>query len=415
MRGASFLGVQLSSGVIALPVWALLSQLSTDGVALLAPVLAIGLVVFLPTTLGLPFVLPNFYRADRISLPEARSALTMTAAASVSISILGGLSLWFFPEPAFIGLGLIFAGLVATSVALQQVARINEHLRTFAVGSAYNLVLPGLGASAAVIGLPLPWAVAAGLSIWNAVGVALLMLARPPSDASEGSLKRHLRVLRLAAPLIPHLFAFAVLMQGLRIVVLTRPGEISVAVAHTLMLFVGLAFAVVNGVNALLTVQVQKVGASGLDATRRRVLMQFLVLGAAGAIAMPLAYASPIRSYFRGSETLSLSGYLCLSAVPPLLCSYYFLSAHLLRAGNSAQLSRISLTAASAFGLGTLVAPADVSVDLSMFTLSFCILVIGSASVARRGGEPVRLRLPACIAVPALPGIVAAAATLFGT
>lgn len=342
-RALGLLAFQFAGGIAGIIVWAILSQTELHLVDDASRALAIGMIVYLPLTLGLPFVLPNFYRGHAPQPAGARLSIALVVACATSSLVVGAVLRGLSADTW--ALACTFAGLVAGSAALQQVSRIRRNLATMACSSIYNVALPGgvLLAHFLGSGTWLTQAVMASL----ACVVLLLLLRERQALAKPAPSEPVPSVIRLAVPLVPHMLAFAVITQGLRIPF--AAADLPMAPAHTVMLFVGLSLAVIMGINSLLAVGIQMAPESEVRAATRRNVPRYLTLGAAGFVGMLLTYGTPVRAAFGGSEPLSWPALLALCAIPTAYSVYFLGTVFFLRYGRSLSLAAVSIPAAALY------------------------------------------------------------------
>jgi hypothetical protein len=398
-RLLSFVGVQLAGGVLGFAAWATLSGISLDAFNLASAALTVGMIVYLPLTLGLIAILPNYFRsgAGMNDAKVGRSVVRLVAIVGLSTSLLGvaisGGGLYT------LGTATAFAGLVVTSTALQQVARI-------------SLSLPGMGLSALYpSALPLAAMIATSLLSadveWVAVSVAMFTLcsvlaasaemrgrsilrAHERETDSDGENPRLADALKIGLPLVPHMLAFAVLTQGLRVpAVVTNNGALLTS-ATIIMLFFGLALSVIVAFNGFLGVTIQREDDSRVQLLMRRSSWAYAGLGLLGSIALPLAYSLFAVAWFRGAATLGSLGLGLLGAIPPLLCLYFLATTVLLRARRTRTLALVTVPVAVGYVLLSTVTAAenpDVTSQLLVFVLALALaagLTYALASVATR-------------------------------
>lgn len=380
-RQLGLLAIQFGGGISGLVLWALLSQTAVFRVDEASRALAVGMVLYLPVTLGLPFLLPNHYRASDLQPDAARFSIAVVVA-NGSAALVAGATFRALGEDVG-ALACTLAGLIAVSATLQQVSRIRMSLLGMAVASTYTVALPGGVLLAASVGES-NWLTQMIMAALAGLVVGMLLRERR-TLRRRGRRGLPINTLSRALPLLPHMAAFAVLTQGIRVpYTLAREPMVP---EHTVMLFVGFALAVITGVNSLLTVNIQVAAESRVRLAMRQNLPRYLGLGLLGAIGIVATYGSPARELFAGSEPLSALSLAMLGSVPPAFSVYFFSTAILMRYGRSGRLATITVPVATAYtGLAWAAAERtpSLSIQVAIYAGSLSAMACGTCVAAAR-------------------------------
>lgn len=381
-----FAAIQLASAGAGMIAWMVLPRIAS-GVeqepAIVA--FALGPILALPLTLGVPATLPNAFRRDKFGRylrPGSWSGPLRIVFGIVAVAMAIGIVLAVIGE--ILAPGLETAALTASYAAgmgtwliAAQVSRIRESVTLMAAGGLLNPALPVAWILLTGMGLPLSLASSASVAVMSALcaGIWLGMrgLLRTDASAAGGDARR---TLLLAIVLVPHLALFATLMQGIRLsaVLVGEPGLLEQA--HLASLGVTMVSVLVNSIHALLSVRIQisddpalmgsiratSLGYGTLALTSTVITMMFyFVLPFVSGVSVPLAIALPLG--------LSV----------PALSVYYASSAIQLRTGSAARLLAASGGAAALWALATVLFHPDSLLGLAW---TFAIAPAALATIA---------------------------------
>ena len=416
-RLVGFVGIQLGGGLLAFLAWALLSQVSASAFVLGSQALAVGMVASLPMTLGLGTIIPSYLRksADRTLAVSARQMARLLVAVSAITGLAG--AVLAFAGVGNIGIALAFAGLITVSSLLQQVARVRSRFGLMLIGSAYSAALPVvLTVASALIGEPMraEGAVAAALLLLSLIVTAIVLVALRTDGPTVPFSSGLGAALATSAPLVPHLLAIAVLMQGLRLPpALTNFGALAGG-ANVIMLFLGITFSVISALTSLLSADVQSVAEVSLVGTMERNARLLAVVGAIASVGVIIAYRLFGPLLFSGAPVLGLTELGLMALVPPLLCFYFFSTSILLRRKRTYLIAFVSVPVAIAYLLTAvgLIAWVDtLFLQLLAYALAIAVLALATNVLAvlsvgwasnfglRRTGYFAGSILPATVAV----------------
>lgn len=338
----AIVGIQFGGGLLGFLTWAGLSHAASGRVVELgAHILAIGMLIYLPLTLGLPFLLPNFFRQNEVNgaaMANAAYSIRTIAVASLAAQVVGLILAavgsgngW---PTNYAGPALVFGGLICAGSTLQQMARIENRVGLMILGSSYNVSLPLVTLMCVRFtdsGLGLPVMISAGLASLGVIQVLLCLRTVQRFDISHESRAEVRHVLATSLPLVPHLLAFGVLTQGLRIPTMFGSSTESTLTAHFTMLFVGLSLAVVTGINSVLAVTIQRAAEDQVGSVLTLMSWAYGALGLLASAALMCVYRSPVRNLFDGAPQFSRIEIALLAFIPSAFCSYFFLSSLMIR------------------------------------------------------------------------------------
>jgi len=393
-RKLRFAAIQLASAGAGMVAWMVLPRIAS-GVeqepAIVA--FALGPILALPLTLGIPATLPNAFRRDedgRYLRPGSWSGPMRIVFGVIALATVLGIVLSVIGE--VFSLRLETAALTASYTAgmgtwliAAQVSRIRESSTLMAAGGLLNPALPAAWILFTGLGLPLSLASSASVAVMSALcaGIWLGMrgLLKTDISAPGGDARR---ALLLAVVLVPHLALFAALMQGVRLsaIVVGDPGLLEQA--HLASLGVTMVSVLVNSIHALLSVRIQTSGDPALIGSIRVTslgygalalistvitMIFYLVLPFVSGVGVPLAIAVPL-----GSSV-------------PALAVYYASSAIQLRTGSAVRLLAASGGAVALWALATVLFHPDSLLGLAWVfaiaptSLATIAVVLGSFSL----------------------------------
>lgn len=422
-----FAAIQLASAGAGMVAWMVLPRIASgmeQGPAIVA--FALGPILALPLTIGIPVTLPNAFRrgadgshlrpgAWAVPLRIVCGILAVALGVGIVLSIVGIAGL-----PVETGaLTASYAAGMGTWLIAAQVARIRESTLLMAAGGLLNPILPLAWMLFAGLGLPLDLAATATVAVMTVLcagiwfGMRGLLSAHPSAPGGEAG-----RTLAMATVLVPHLALFAVLMQGIRLSAIVAGAPALLEQAHLAALGVTMVSVLINSVHALLSVRMQMADDPALTAAVRAssvgygalaltstviTLIFYLVLPMVSGVAVPLAVAAP------------------LGLTVPALAVYYSSSAIQLRTGSAIRLLTASGGAVVLWALATVVMRPDTLQGLSwVYAIAPVTLAAVAAVLGSFNPDPVtrdatrlmlrRIALPvaACVALLAVAGVVVA-------
>ncbi|WP_273653632.1 hypothetical protein [Cellulomonas fimi] len=395
--------VQLAGAAATFACWAVVSIVAdnrTESAA--ATALAVASVVAVVVSLGIPPMLPTEARERATG---SGTSVTATICAAVSCGMcLSGLVVAAFPGRAVLALTLGQAGLLSLSTLVQVVARLRNAPRQMVVAALPPLVLPA--------GTALTSALGGGLRLGAlgtcAAGVAVAIVVARPYLRHSRSPRPHAlkRQLGRSLLLVPHLVAFAIIVQGLRLSgAVIANGAVPVPLHH-LALAAGVATTVLASVHGLLTVDVQLAGEDDLTSAVTRAGRRYAALGA-GCGALVLLGVALLPIALPEARHPDLDVQLMLAAVFPAMTAYYATSAGLLRRGSTAQISATSIIVAAVLLSSSVALHGDV---VRLAVGLFLVAALALAPVACLLGLWTRALEPAVTARLAAPSYAVALA-----
>ena len=406
-RRLRFAAIQLASAGVGMLVWMLLPRFASgaeQGPAILA--FAVGPVVALPLTLGVPAMLPNSFRrrADGAFLrPGSWAGPLRLVGVLLGVVMSRGVALGIVASSGAaplddIALTASYAAGMGTWLISAQVARIRDSLGLMAAGALLNPLLPLSWAACAAVGLPASSATgvtviligASCAGIWASMGGLLRSGGSAPARDARAALVT-------ALVLVPHLMLFAVLVQGIRLSAMLVGQPALVEAAHLASLGLTMVSVLINAIHALLSVRIQTADDPGLPeavgatsagygalAVGSTIVTQlfYLVLPAISGVGIPFAVAAP------------------LGLAVPALALYYACSAIQLRTGTVSRLLTASATATALWAILTVVLRPESLLELAAVYAAVpvalaavaAVLGLSSPNAVTRAGTRLMLR-----------------------
>lgn len=340
-----FAAIQLASAGLGMLAWMVLPRFATGAEqepAILA--FALGPVVALPLTLGVPAMLPNAFRrsADGAYLKPGSWAgpLRLIGAILCAVMVVGSV-LGIVAVSSGLPLGSVvltasYAAGMGTWLISAQVARIRDSIGLMTAGALLNPLLPLAWIVFAVMGLPAGVAVCATallidascLGIWVSMrGLLRAGESRPAADARNA--------LAVAVILVPHLMLFAVLVQGVRLsaILVGRPSLLEMA--HLASLGLTMISVLINSIHALLSVRIQTADDPDLPGAVKATSAGYGALALGSTVITQVFYfVLPVIS----GVDVPVSVAAPLGLAVPALTVYYACSAIQLRTGSAFRL-----------------------------------------------------------------------------
>lgn len=357
--------IQVGGAGVGLCAWYLLSAVADPSYQEI-PVrtYAVSSVLTLALTLGIPYVLPNLYRAiDPATLSgtgpwsgplrlfvAVNGAVSLTSSALVWIAILSGTG-WSKTLVSWI-LAMSVATTSAVCIEIGQMGRATGSLRLSARALLGNLILPVCW----LLGTFLKTSESAVVLVTSGTSLMVFWLGvhgmrgrirpiRRDRALVAASLDTR-RVVLLAAPLVPHLLAFSAILQFPRLIAGEFGTPDQLAMVHSWMLNFNTVATLAAAANSLLVVRIQ-IDAKPLDVSAfRKVLCAYSAMGLVLALVLvllALIQVSLLGIVYSGPKSdLFLMG-LC----PFLLCMYYGTSSSNMRENRTRAVLASSVVAVS--------------------------------------------------------------------
>lgn len=375
----AFFLVQAAASGTSFLIWALASHLLPPAAQVpAATALGWGMVLYLPLTLGLPYLLPNLHRGDQDPIAAELVVRTLTGIATgaavlgVALAVVGALT---GAPAAPLALSLALAGGIVLSITCQQVARIRRRLRIMLVAASANLLLPlgWLGAEILTRDAAASAVFACGLFLAYCLATARSLGVRRRGRPDLAALRP---MLRRSAPLVPHLLAFGVLAQGIRFTAgLTETSAAAMLQAHFVMTFLGMGMTVISAVQGIVSVDVQLARAEDLHRALRRSAAALTGAGVITSAVVVGVYASPLRGLFAGAAAPDPLLLTALALPMPLQCAYFAVNNLYLRAERTLELAAASgLTAVLFVAAELLLRPATPALALLVYDVTLAAL-----------------------------------------
>jgi len=359
LSNASLPLIQLGAGFGGFAAWSVLSQsVTTESFGRASTVMAWGMAGYLPLTLGLPFMLGNFYRDRRHDDTDPRALWTirLTVFSAVALATLGLLTAligWAAPGTGWWPLvsgALCLAGLACSSVTLQQQARVHSKPSWMLWTTTLNLTLPfawlvgtlatdALAAQALITG--------AGVAVSSLVQCAILVRSEPEALRAPLPVQPLRDALRSALPMIPHLLFFGVLMQGTRLALALRGADAEeVAEAASIMLVLGVGLAVVGGVHGVISTSLLRTATDDFARRFPGFAAKYAALGLTAALGIYFVILTGLTVVLDDMPDLSAFDTASMAAAPGGMTCYYLLSTLLVRVERTRMLAVVSGVAA---------------------------------------------------------------------
>lgn len=363
-------------------VWALASHVLPPAAQVpAATALSWGMVLYLPLTLGLPYLLPNLHRTETKEAVERREQVlralstvaSLTAFAAVALAALGVLTR---VATAPLALALALAGGVSLGITVQQLARIRRRLRVMVVATLANLLLPGGWLVGELITGNAAWSALLACALFLAYDLVARRHLAPRARRFDPVTLR--RVLRRSIPLVPHLLAFGVLAQGVRFAApLIGTPEAGLLQAHFVMTFLSMGMTGVAGLQSIVSVDVQLAAPDAVRRVFRRSLVALAAAGVAVAAVVVGIYASPLRMLFSGAAAPEPLLLAALALPLPLQSVYFALNNLYLREERTVELAMASgITAVSFLTAELALRPPTLTLSLLVYDAALAALPV---------------------------------------
>jgi hypothetical protein len=218
--------------------------------------------------------------------------------------------------------------------------------------------------------------------ITQAVGVALLAIPLVGSMCRlSWSDLRGASYLRTSLLMLPHLLAFSVLMQGIRLTSVVFDRSQLLLGSHDLMLAMTIATTLVVGFHSLISVRVQSAPEASFASQLRRFERQYLALGAVASTALYVLLSTEPRFLLPDLPRTTPVERLIFASGIASICGYYFLSTQCLRMGRTGLLAVVSVSSCLAFYGANFVLP-QASLCESIMIYGFGLLAMPLALAA---------------------------------
>ena len=363
---------------IAFIFWTLISHLDTgDSSSVIITGFSVGMTIYLPLSLGLPFILANYFRESDENMDSRRHFVLSTILLLGACCLLGGLILAVWNKSLFssYSTALLLAGCVILGNTVQQLGRIRDNLSLFLLGIGCTTVLPAswlislLGGervhdfSGVIVGL--------SLLIYGFVLFLSIRTFLPPNWFLDYRLNLDFKIIRASLPMIPHLLFFALLMQGVRMSTSWAGSAEDITTGHLIMLVVNAGALVVTSVHGVLCVKMMTLKESRFSKNVLSYALKYSGLGLFAALFVFVVLVSPIRLFISGLPefTLAIIGFITI--IPPSLAGYYCLTTMLLRYNKTKTLVAISFLTVALWLLSFLLLPSH---ELQTLLIQYCLI-----------------------------------------
>jgi hypothetical protein len=348
------LAAQVTGAGLVFVAWAFYSRivpLSSATIGIEA--FALGTILYLPVSLGLPFIAANLFRRDppdqNIGSAGALVMLVLTSSAVVAaIGMVSSIFAICSHTSSSIGMGFLLGSAGSVGVMLQQLARIRMSVWKMLFASSVNVTLPCAFSLTVLLNLSAAASqvIVLGIVAFYGLGVGAVCcrVIRPRLVLRKSATKR---LLVSAIPLVPHLLAFSFLMQGLRVqAVLSGASSEVLAASHYLMVVLNAGLVVISSIHGLLSVRVQTASQKEFWSMVQSNAGSYATLAVLSSIVTVASLRSPLVRVFEG---LPIPSYVVLAGLCvgiAALCSYYFLSSICIREGEALLLATVSTSTA---------------------------------------------------------------------
>jgi hypothetical protein len=314
---------------------------------------------------------------------------------------------WTIPAAA-----ICLAGVSTCSVTLQQQARIHLRVDWMILSLFGSVAIPAAWSIKVLTGTNTRWGAAlvcCVLAVGALIQTAAIRRSEQPATGWANDRRVLAGIVKVGLPLLPHMFAFGALLQGARLAATLRGGRPNVvAEASSMMLFLGVGFAVIAGIHGLLATSIQRTRTDLLGESLRRFAWAYGLLGLASAVGTVIVVYSPMRTFLDDMPKPSALVGAAMAAAPSALCCYYLLSSLLVRVERTAVLALVTVSVSATYFVVAAVHPWSASNLLLLFagaasSLHLCALPL----VLRYGGVQPRALIAALLVtwIGFIPGL----------
>ncbi|MDJ0315357.1 hypothetical protein [Arthrobacter sp. H35-D1] len=360
-------------------LWAIISHLGEPGTSgNVISGYSIGMTIYLPLSLGLPFILANYFRDSTQKSVAKRYFILSTLLLLSSLGLLIGIVIAIFTrhDISSSALAFLLSGCVVLGSTVQQLGRISVNLRQFLFGLSANLLLPAVW-----LGVLLSFGKS---NVWiSTLFVACFFvfscfLFRSVSKSLPSSwLKNYYRyfdrsLIRLSIPLVPHLLAFAMIMQGVRMSASWTGSPTDIEIGHQVMLILNSGVLVVASIHGVLSVEMMSSTESRLKMRLRAYSIKYMAIGAVSSVAVMAAFLLPIDLVMGGMPRFDIAIVALMATVPVCITVYNFLATILMRHHKTKSLAIISLATLAIWFISFLFSSSQ---NIEHLLVGYCIIL----------------------------------------
>lgn len=392
-RYVGFPVIQLSVAAFGLAGWFLVGRVGkADEQSVAVAAYSNGSVLGLVLTLGLPFVLPNYFRGAKLEGHRRSGPWSPVVAVSVAVPLavlVGGLISWSVGLIAStVALTGAYAASLSLSMTAAQLARVRGSLTSLALSLTPQVLLPFLWLAGVLLLLSANANVVQTVVALSGVSVLLAIGQLAWIGAPARAWLPALRVVsRHALPLLPHMLAFAFLLQAPRILVGVLGSRSELHEMHLLLLVVNAAATLIASFNSILVVHIQTVSDDDFENQWKRFAWRYAGIGLFTSLFSMAAILGGARLGLFGNIRVDYSRGVLLASVPATLCCYYAVSSLIVRDAKTWILPCASGFSASLF-VGVCLVHHEAATSAGLFALSALCLPsvavgLGVMTVAR--------------------------------
>lgn len=381
-------GVQLAAAALAFVLWFRFGAVAPlDLQVTPARSFGFGSVLGLVIPLGLPYLVPNLYRGTTIEQRrghgEWSDAISFTVAALVTSALLGATWTVVAPEST-LGPSVGVGAMIGMGITIAQVARARSAVPLMAVGASLQVLVPTWWLVAGALRPAFPHAsVTFGLLASASVALSACSIRSQLRRGRRGGLRGQLR---LALPVVPHLLAFGVLVQGLRLAS-AASGQPGLALeGHYLMLALSAGLALLMSGHAMVAVEAQAMTDEDLASGTPRYVRDYLLLSTGSGLGTVIALWAVVEYLAPVHMAYPTWVWILLCSVVPVLGIYFSFSTMLLRGNRTRALATSSLVALALAVLGSLLVPGHLAPLVAVY-FSAILLLLGMVVVQQGMGE----------------------------
>jgi hypothetical protein len=358
-------GIQIGSAGVTFLGWAYLARTSTRSYQIV-PVQAfsVSAILALVVPLGIPYIAPNYFRTVDPSQWRGRgpwSPLFSAAGACCLLAFLVGdvisITLTHSQVLQTAAASLTSGALTATSILCLQATRLNSDLRGMFVASLAGPIVPAIWVVLGRTDLSTERNVLIFSALQTVSGLALLYRIRPLLQPRLGIQDiRAAGFVGAALLMIPHLLAFSILMQGMRLtsIVLGRDGLL--LKSHDLMLIASIGTTLIIGFHSLISVRMQSSTEQAYRKNWWRFASQYGALGMLSSTAALIILLAASRT-LPELPTLSTPLRIVFCSTLPSVAAYYSLSSQCLRIGKTSYLALTSVSTVTMYYAASVIVP----------------------------------------------------------
>jgi hypothetical protein len=364
--GLAIPAIQLTSAAITFALWLAIPHITAGVFELLSiRVFSISTVLCLPATAGIIYLIPNYFRsvpiAERKQPGPWSGALGIAVYLNISILALGGLltiTSILLPSLRVTGCSLVAASAYSHSLFGTQMARIRGSLWEFVLATLPNVFLPAVWIVLSKTGIGVR---PAGIVFFLLTATLILLSIQPYRSmilrVSKLRGSDWPTITKRAAPMVPHLLAFAALMQGPRLINTFTGNNKALVGSHQVMLLLTVGTTVIASFHGILSVGLQTASESEYPIRLRVFALQYWTLGATASLATAVFLAIFSTGVVPGFPHLGDLDTLAVIAAPAIITVYFAMSAQVVREGRTSSLPIVSCTVLVIYGFWSFLDP----------------------------------------------------------